>query len=263
MTPLPWTTYFVADGAERVKIGRTRDLAARIQDLTTSTGLSLSLLGTIPADVERVWQQRWRACRIRGEWFTPALAQALRDTLGVRIQAARPRPSHMPPTVGDVAAALEARSGWGLRQTDLEACQEWLYDVLWADWSAHPDEIAGPDEGKDEERADERFDVAFGELRAAMEAWDPDHTRWLGWMASPAPLHDGWLDVWVVFWRPREETAAQQLRSAILHACIMSDETCLEPLRFRPVLVDPVSAGLEELLPEECYGDALQFAYLN
>jgi hypothetical protein len=62
MTPLPWTTYFVADGAARVKIGRTRDLAARIQALMASTGRSLSLLGTIPGDVERLWHARWRAC---------------------------------------------------------------------------------------------------------------------------------------------------------------------------------------------------------
>jgi hypothetical protein len=81
----PWTTYFVADGTERVKIGRARNVAARIRRLTTSTGRTLSLLGTIPGDVERDWHARWRAGRILGEWFTltPDLAQALRAALGL------------------------------------------------------------------------------------------------------------------------------------------------------------------------------------
>jgi hypothetical protein len=76
-----WTTYFVADGTERVKIGRSRDVAARIRALESSTGRSLSLLGTIPDDVEGLWHHRWHACRIRGEWFrlTPSLACAIRD----------------------------------------------------------------------------------------------------------------------------------------------------------------------------------------
>jgi hypothetical protein len=85
--PPPWTTYFLADGAGRVKIGRTRNVAGRIRDLSTSTAQVLSLLGTIPDDVEGVWHARWRACRIRGEWFTltPELAHALRETLGLPV----------------------------------------------------------------------------------------------------------------------------------------------------------------------------------
>jgi hypothetical protein len=70
MTSPPWTTYFPADGEGRVKIGRTRNLPTRIQDRTTSAARPLSLLGTIPADVEQLWHARWRSCRIRGEWFT-------------------------------------------------------------------------------------------------------------------------------------------------------------------------------------------------
>jgi hypothetical protein len=62
--------YFVG-AAEAVKIGRTRNVAARLRSLATASAVPLALLGTVPGDrqLEARLHWQWRHLRLRGEWF--------------------------------------------------------------------------------------------------------------------------------------------------------------------------------------------------
>ena len=64
--------YFIeAVGADRVKIGVAADPALRMQQLQTSSGHPLALIGSIRGGraVERALHTRYAAFRISGEWF--------------------------------------------------------------------------------------------------------------------------------------------------------------------------------------------------
>lgn len=65
------TIYFARDEAGRVKIGTTKDLNARLSGLQTGTADKLTLIRTIDGGeaTERWLHNRFRASRIRGEWF--------------------------------------------------------------------------------------------------------------------------------------------------------------------------------------------------
>lgn len=67
--------YFVRnEDTGAIKIGTAVDARKRLSGLRTSSAAPLTLVATIPGDrdVERVLHNRFRAHRIRGEWFQPA-----------------------------------------------------------------------------------------------------------------------------------------------------------------------------------------------
>jgi hypothetical protein len=66
--------YFVQFGADGpIKIGRARNVAARLVSLQTASPVELVLLGVVPGSVEkeRVLHSLFRPLRVRGEWFRP------------------------------------------------------------------------------------------------------------------------------------------------------------------------------------------------
>lgn len=64
--------YFVSDG-DRIKIGRTVNVVSRLRGMQTSTANPLTVLATfLTADsVESALHGRFKAARIRGEWYRP------------------------------------------------------------------------------------------------------------------------------------------------------------------------------------------------
>jgi hypothetical protein len=52
-----------------IKIGRTRDVSARIKALQTGAGIKLSTLAIIVGDIEKELHQRFADLRVFGEWF--------------------------------------------------------------------------------------------------------------------------------------------------------------------------------------------------
>ena len=72
--------YFIAmRGADRIKIGFTTDLKARIKQLCTGTPDKIDVLLTVPGTVslERELHARFAADRLHGEWFrrSPAITE--------------------------------------------------------------------------------------------------------------------------------------------------------------------------------------------
>lgn len=67
--------YFMQAGEDgAIKIGfSASSVAARMQGNQVGCPHTLTLLGVIPGDValERRWHKVFRACRLRGEWFSP------------------------------------------------------------------------------------------------------------------------------------------------------------------------------------------------
>lgn len=66
----PGITYIVVGDVGRVKIGRTKNLEARISALQTAHGIQLRLLRQIPIDCEKALHKRYAHLRLKGEWFT-------------------------------------------------------------------------------------------------------------------------------------------------------------------------------------------------
>lgn len=64
----PLLTYFIKCG-DAVKIGRTRNVSARLCDLQTSNSTQLELLG-VTFESEDAMHSRFARYRLRGEWFT-------------------------------------------------------------------------------------------------------------------------------------------------------------------------------------------------
>lgn len=67
-----WLYFIWAPEAERIKIGRTRDVANRLRDLSTGSPVPLRLLGAVPCPskteefrVHMLWMDHWS----HGEWF--------------------------------------------------------------------------------------------------------------------------------------------------------------------------------------------------
>lgn len=67
--------YFIGTelvGGCLIKVGFSRDPAARLRALQTAHGHPLQIFATVPGgkDLEAKYHRRWRARRCRGEWFT-------------------------------------------------------------------------------------------------------------------------------------------------------------------------------------------------
>lgn len=82
---------YVVRGVEFVKIGFTNDLARRVSELQVGSPHELEVLLAIPGSLEdEAWvHEKFRAWRVRGEWFafTGALVdwvEAARHTRSVR-----------------------------------------------------------------------------------------------------------------------------------------------------------------------------------
>lgn len=68
--PRPIITYLVKQtDANKVKIGRTRNLKQRLTDITNNCGSTLETLLLIPTDVEQQLHFRFQHLRHIGEWF--------------------------------------------------------------------------------------------------------------------------------------------------------------------------------------------------
>jgi len=69
-----WITYFVRLGDDGpVKIGKTIDVAARIQKLQTSAPAKLKLLRIVDKNVETECHRKFSHLRQHGEWFAPSI----------------------------------------------------------------------------------------------------------------------------------------------------------------------------------------------
>lgn len=95
VSPAPdggWTYVIQARPDGPIKIGRTKDIHARLQSLAGSSPAELELLFLYPGmDLEKDLHENFSTWRLHGEWFTPEiLAQhpALFGGLERRIDAA-------------------------------------------------------------------------------------------------------------------------------------------------------------------------------
>lgn len=61
-------TYVISDG-HRVKIGKSRNPSARLEQLQTGSARQLQLILSLPTDCESELHHRFKAHRITGEWF--------------------------------------------------------------------------------------------------------------------------------------------------------------------------------------------------
>jgi hypothetical protein len=79
--------YFVR-AADRVKIGKAKNVAARIRELQTSSPYRLELLAIAPGDrrEEAAFHRRFKQFRVQGEWFSivPEIVQAIRSIRAAR-----------------------------------------------------------------------------------------------------------------------------------------------------------------------------------
>jgi hypothetical protein len=80
-----WTYFLLNRVSGRVKVGRSTDVRARVQDLQAAGGCKLTLLFTLNGDFEREWHLRLRRYRKYGEWFQ------LPAKLVERVAGAQPR----------------------------------------------------------------------------------------------------------------------------------------------------------------------------
>jgi hypothetical protein len=248
-------TYFLHNPASGlVKIGRTTRRDKRVRDLANANGIDLAILGTLDGDLERAWQERFQSDRARGEWFrvSPGLAAALRNQFGCRLRSPRERPPRRHRlTRADFIAEVEALSGLGLRDPDLEALGDYLYQAF----PPETCDAATENDGDGADFADELEDPAeaLEPILSIIEQWG---SLWLGWMAPANPRpEDGWLDVWLVFWKPAGEESTRRLRFDLLRAADYSDDDPIEQLRLRPILIDRHTGALDVLPPEELYSD--------
>lgn len=83
----PTTVYFIQNAAtHHIKIGCTRHLERRLNELQTSQSADLLMLGAIEGSpsLERSLHQRFAFCRVSGEWFEPheTLLALIKDQCG-------------------------------------------------------------------------------------------------------------------------------------------------------------------------------------
>lgn len=122
------SVYFVQVGKDGpIKIGTTHgDPRGRLGALQTSHHETLVLLGSISGgvNVEGVWQHRFKALRLRGEWFRAApellaaIAEATREGKPQKVRPVTPPPDpKIPrdPTQGfDCGEPVAVVRAWGL-----------------------------------------------------------------------------------------------------------------------------------------------------
>lgn len=65
-----WSTYFiVADGVNRVKIGKTQHLHKRLKQVQTVCPVRVHFGGTVNGDIEEMAHSVFKKHRVHGEWF--------------------------------------------------------------------------------------------------------------------------------------------------------------------------------------------------
>jgi hypothetical protein len=65
-------TYFIQAASGPVKIGKANSVRTRLSTLSCSSHEVLSILGVIEGDEEKRLHLRFKASRIRNEWFRPS-----------------------------------------------------------------------------------------------------------------------------------------------------------------------------------------------
>ena len=66
----PHYTYFLYDPKTCcIKIGKSRNVSKRVQQIQAAHSTKLKLLGVLPMDCEKAWHTEFASCQIRGEWF--------------------------------------------------------------------------------------------------------------------------------------------------------------------------------------------------
>jgi len=253
-------TYFLHDAeVQRLKIGRTTNLAKRLRTLQSARGSTLRVLHVTPGDVEREWHDRFQAARLTGEWFalTDEVAQTLRSTFGLRVRAPRERvPRHDPQRAGDWLDVLHDHTGLGLRHVEDHdslhglpaSLDDWLYQVS---SEVHTYSAECADECADECAEHCGEDCVLCEEDD--EAWDrlctalaKTRNRMVGWCAPAPQPRDGeerWRDLWMVYWKPRTDRGYQALGDALAEAeCAIEDtDGAVYAIRLHAVLVDAVT----------------------
>lgn len=70
-TPQEFVYVIHAEGTNRVKIGRTKDIASRLRDLRTASPFPLRLIELYPASrkLETIMHRKLKQYRRSGEWF--------------------------------------------------------------------------------------------------------------------------------------------------------------------------------------------------
>ncbi len=62
-------TYFIKDQLGYVKIGRSKQVKARVSQLQTSNPTKLELIGALEGDKEEQLHLRFKASKVMNEWF--------------------------------------------------------------------------------------------------------------------------------------------------------------------------------------------------
>jgi hypothetical protein len=140
--------YFATDG-KRIKIGSTKNLAARLVQLSQHLPEPLKLIGSISGsiDIERAAQAAMRDFAIRGEWFEDTPASRARmdvilsdsSVLTAFLPKREPKPAFIPADVPPerrrAAMLLLLRQMWpddhvgelaALADTSIEQAERWL-----------------------------------------------------------------------------------------------------------------------------------------
>jgi hypothetical protein len=85
--------YFLQEsGMGAIKIGITRDLARRVQEIGANTPHEITVLGSVHADLrlEKYLKLKFEHARIRGEWFHPIEELCVYVEETTKFEAAKP-----------------------------------------------------------------------------------------------------------------------------------------------------------------------------